>query len=142
MIARSPGRDPERPEAERPATSAEEAALAARLDRLGESLEARRAAEEAANRRSKSSGFAQATKIASEFVAGVIVGGGIGWGIDRALGTAPWALIVFVLLGFAAGVLNVLRSEGVVSEAGTRLHAPQNSGSSSDSSTSDTGPRA
>ena len=99
----------------------DEALLARRLERLGESLEARRAAEEAAKPRGRPSGFAQATKIASEFVAGVIVGGGLGWGIDKAAGTSPWALIVFVLLGFAAGVLNVLRVEGVVAEAGARL---------------------
>lgn len=99
----------------------DEAQLARRLERLGESLEARRAAEDAANRKGKPSGFAQATKIASEFVAGVIVGAAIGWGIDKAAGTSPWALIVFLLLGFGAGVLNVLRSEGVVAEAGARL---------------------
>ncbi|WP_333822043.1 AtpZ/AtpI family protein [Pinisolibacter sp.] len=101
-----------------------EARLQQRLERLGESLEAHRAAEEAANRRGKSSGFAQATKVASEFVAGVIVGAGIGWGIDKAAGTTPWALIVFLLLGFAAGVLNVLRAEGKVAEAGARLREP------------------
>jgi len=98
-----------------------EAELARRLERLGESLETRRAAEQAAQTRGKSSGFAQATKVASEFVAGVIVGAAIGWGIDKAAGTSPWALIVFLLLGFAAGVLNVLRVEGVVAEAGARL---------------------
>lgn len=136
MIERSPGRDPEDGGANVSAgrkPSTEEAALAARLERLGGSLEVHRAAEEAANAKARPSGFAQATKVASEFVAGVIVGGGVGWGIDRALGTAPWALIVFVLLGFAAGVLNVLRSEGVVADAGARLReAGKNSGSRSD----------
>ena len=102
-------------------TKADEALLTRRLERLGESLEAHRAAEEAANRKGKPSGFAQATKVASEFVAGVIVGAGIGWAIDKAAGTTPWALIVFLLLGFGAGVLNVLRVEGVVAEAGARL---------------------
>lgn len=98
-----------------------EAELARRLERLGDSLETRRAAEEAANTRARPAGFAQATKIASEFVAGVIVGAGIGWGIDKVAGTSPWALIVFLLLGFAAGVLNVLRAEGKVADAGARL---------------------
>lgn len=124
MIERSPGEHPEAKPTKSPASQgspAEEAALAARLERLGESLEARRGAEEAAKPRGRSSGFAQATKIASEFVAGVIVGGGIGWAVDRAFGVAPWGMIVFVLLGFAAGVLNVLRAEGVVADAGARL---------------------
>jgi ATP synthase protein I len=146
MIERSPGRDPERTEAELSAaarTPTDEAALAARLERLGGTLEARRAAEEAANAKARPAGFAQATKIASEFVAGVIVGGGLGWVIDRALGTAPWALIVFVLLGFAAGVLNVLRAEGVVAGAGARLReAEKNSGSASGRSDEGPGPTA
>lgn len=144
MIERSPGTDPEKPVADLSAAAkvpAEEAALAARLERLGGTLDARKAAEEAANAKARPSGFAQATKVASEFVAGVIVGGGLGWAIDRALGTAPWALIVFVLLGFAAGVLNVLRSEGVVSDAGARLReAGKNSGSASGRSDGDPGP--
>ena len=48
-----------------------------------------------------------------------MVGAGIGWLLDRWLGISPWGLIVFLLLGFAAGVLNVMRSAGVV--AGTAL---------------------
>jgi ATP synthase protein I len=44
----------------------------------------------------------------------VLVGAGLGWLIDRWLGVAPWGLMIFVLLGFAAGVLNVMRSAGVV----------------------------
>src|ERR1700731_3229624 len=36
-----------------------------------------------------------------------------GWGFDRLLSTSPFGLIVFFLLGFAAGVLNVIRSAGV-----------------------------
>lgn len=99
----------------------DEAALAARLSRLGESLETHRSVKEAAESKGKTSGFGQAIKIASEFVAGIIVGAGLGWMIDRALGTSPFALIVFLLLGFAAGVLNVLRAEGVVADAGARL---------------------
>ena len=36
------------------------------------------------------------------------MGAGIGWIIDRMAGTSPWGLIVFLLLGFGAGVLNVM----------------------------------
>jgi ATP synthase protein I len=43
----------------------------------------------------------------------VLVGAGLGWLIDRLLGISPWGLIVFLLLGFAAGVLNVMRSAGL-----------------------------
>lgn len=135
MIDRSTGRDPETATTGSSSATppAEEAALSSRLDRLGAKLEAHKAAEEAAKSRGQPSGFARATKIASEFVAGVIVGGGIGWGFDRAFGTAPWGMILFVLLGFAAGVLNVLRAEGVVADAGARLRdeVGGNSGGSS-----------
>ncbi|WP_256749357.1 AtpZ/AtpI family protein [Mesorhizobium sp. Mes31] len=63
-------------------------------------------------------GYGQAVKLSSEFIAGVVVGAGIGWMIDRLAGTSPWGLIVFLLLGFGAGVLNVMRSAGVVAEFG------------------------
>jgi len=62
------------------------------------------------------SGMGQALKVGSEFVAGVIVGFVIGYTIDRLFGTAPWGMIVFLLLGFAAGTLNVLRSAGVAKD--------------------------
>jgi ATP synthase protein I len=47
-------------------------------------------------------------------VAGVVVGALIGWGFDRLLSTSPFGLIVFLLLGFVAGVVNVVRSAGRV----------------------------
>ncbi|MBD0416080.1 AtpZ/AtpI family protein [Oryzicola mucosus] len=69
---------------------------------------------------SRSSGYGQAMKLSSEFIAGIVIGAGLGWFIDRFAGTSPWGLIVFLLLGFCAGVLNVLRSAGMVSESGVR----------------------
>ena len=94
-----------------------------RLNSLERRLEAQRREEDAKTVRPKSSsgGFAEALKLGSEFVAGVLVGAAIGYGIDRLFGTAPFGMIVFLLLGFAAGVLNVLRSQGVVAEPGERL---------------------
>jgi ATP synthase protein I len=44
----------------------------------------------------------------------------MGWLIDYAAGTSPWGLIIFLLLGFCAGVLNVLRATGQVAEFGRR----------------------
>ena len=52
-------------------------------------------------------------RLSTELVAGVFVGAVIGWFLDRTLGISPWGLIVFVLLGFAAGVLNVIRGAGL-----------------------------
>ena len=62
-------------------------------------------------------GMAMALRLGADFVAGVVVGVALGWGVDRLFGTAPWGLIVFVLLGFAAGVLSVLRSANLVKAA-------------------------
>ena len=57
--------------------------------------------------------MAMGFRLSSELVAGVLVGALMGWGFDRLLSTSPFGLIVFVLVGFAAGVLNVIRSAGV-----------------------------
>jgi ATP synthase protein I len=99
----------------------DEAALSARLQRLGEGLgHARgRAAplpseDTGGDRATTASGYAKGFRLSSELVGGVLVGAGLGWLIDRLLGIAPWGFIVFLLLGFVAGVLNVMRSAGVV----------------------------
>lgn len=100
-------------------TPPEEAALSARLKRLGERLEqshASRSSDGSASRPATDySGFARGFRLSSELVAGVLVGTGIGWLIDKGLGTLPWGMFVFALLGFAAGVWNVMRQAGVVS---------------------------
>lgn len=44
-----------------------------------------------------------------EFVGCVLVGGLLGYGIDRYAGTAPWAMIGLLLLGFVAGLRSVMR---------------------------------
>jgi len=94
----------------------DDAALSARLRRLGEQLDAnpsRPIRTEPASRPDDSSAMARGFRLSTELVAGVLVGALIGWFLDRALGISPWGLIVFVLLGFAAGVLNVMRGAGV-----------------------------
>jgi ATP synthase protein I len=52
----------------------------------------------------------QALRLATELVAGVAIGGGIGWALDRLLGTAPLLMVVFLFLGGAAGIMNVVRT--------------------------------
>lgn len=59
-------------------------------------------------------GFGLAMRLGADFVAAVLVGSALGWGVDRLFGTSPWGLIVFLLLGFAAGILSVMRSAGLV----------------------------
>ena len=49
------------------------------------------------------------------------MGAVIGWSLDYFVGTKPWGMIVLVLLGFVAGVLNVMRSAGVVAERDWRV---------------------
>jgi len=56
----------------------------------------------------------QAVRLASEFLAAVVVGVMLGLGFDQVTGFSPWGLVVFLFLGFAAGVLNMLRSVGYV----------------------------
>ncbi len=67
-------------------------------------------------RQGSAAGYGQALRLSSDFIAGVVVGAAIGWIFDRFLGTSPWGLIVFLLLGFCAGVLNVMRSAGLVAQ--------------------------
>ena len=68
-------------------------------------------------------GFGAALKMSSEFVAGILVGAGLGYLLDLLAGTTPWGLIVFLFLGFAAGVLNVLRSAGRVAQPAEGIRA-------------------
>jgi ATP synthase protein I len=98
--------------------TAEEAALSARLRRLGERLGQVRSSQPpehaAPPPRASASAMARGLRLSTELVAGVIVGAGMGWLLDRWLGISPWGFIVFLLLGFAAGLLNVMRSAGMV----------------------------
>jgi ATP synthase protein I len=99
--------------------SVSDADLARRLDRLSRDLDAERL-ERAANEppeRPQGSGYGQAVKLASEFIAGILVGAGLGWGLDRLAGTSPWGLIGLLMLGFGAGVLNVVRVAAPASRA-------------------------
>ena len=49
------------------------------------------------------------SRVATELLAGLMIGAGIGWTIDQWLETTPWFLILFFLLGGAAGILNLWR---------------------------------
>src|SRR5689334_10586058 len=117
--------DDAREKADRDRPTADEAVLSARLRQLGKRLgkhrpdrppdsEQRPAADPSA--------IARGFRLSTELVAGVLVGAGIGWLIDRWLGISPLGMIVFLLLGFTAGVLNVMRAAGVVQP--TRLDPP------------------
>jgi ATP synthase protein I len=59
---------------------------------------------------SETSGVGFAFRVGLEMVTALAVGVGIGWLLDRWLGTAPWFFVVFFFLGAAAGILNVWRA--------------------------------
>ena len=101
----------------------DEAELAARLKRLGEKLDkvAQRPPRDepkGAAPRADPAGFARAMRLSGEFIGGIVVGAFIGWLIDRLTGVPPWGMIVFLLLGFVAGIFNVLRSVGQMNQPG------------------------
>jgi ATP synthase protein I len=98
--------------------SSAEADLSARLKGLGAKLgqagQAKPTQNDSGKYASDPQAMAKGFRLSTELVAGVIVGAIIGWVFDRLTGFSPWGLIVFLLLGFAAGVLNVMRAAGVV----------------------------
>jgi ATP synthase protein I len=109
--------DDAREKGDREQPPADEAALSARLKRLGEQLghvQSERPAESTQPAASDPSAMARGFRLSTELVAGVLLGAAFGWVLDHLLGISPWGLIVFLLLGFAAGVLNVMRVAGVV----------------------------
>jgi ATP synthase protein I len=59
---------------------------------------------------SRESQLGIAFRLVAELVAGVVVGGAVGWALDRVLGTSPILLIVMFFVGIAAGFRNVLRA--------------------------------
>ena len=93
----------------------EDRELKARLEKLSNALDAKRNPQGPAQDESSSSvtrtgqAMSLGFRVLAEFVAGVVVGGFIGWQIDTWLGTTPFGLIVFLMLGTAAGFWNVYK---------------------------------
>ena len=110
--------------------SSDEATLSARLGNLDQRLsdirdnrkiETDKSGNEQDSAQAKASAMAIGLRLSSELVAGVLAGAALGWGFDRLLSTSPWGLIVFLLLGFIAGVMNVMRTAGVMAKQSDRL---------------------
>lgn len=108
-------------ENERKPGSADDADLSARLKsldaRISQASAHRAESEPRARPTSDTSAMGQAFRLSAEFVAGVAAGGILGWLIDRFFGTSPWGLIVCLILGFCAGMLNLMRAAGMVKSA-------------------------
>ena len=99
----------------------ERAAFKRRVEELDDKLRRVTASEQAAeehvgDQRSAGDGglrgqaLSNAFRIGTELVVGVALGGFVGWQLDRWLGTRPWLLLLFLLIGTAAGFLNVIRA--------------------------------
>lgn len=97
---------------------AEREAFKQRADELGKRLEAAKshstslpkADEKASGNAANMDAMGKALRISTELIGGIIVGCGLGWLIDKALGTWPAFFIVMFLLGAAAGMINVVRA--------------------------------
>ena len=77
----------------------------ARLEALEAKIKAAKGEEEA--QRTGDAAYNQASfawQMVIELVVGLLTGFGIGYGLDAVLGTAPWLMVLFIMLGFAAGV--------------------------------------
>lgn len=86
-----------------------------RQDRLADLERRIAAAREAgkpkpATKRNEYTAAAYAWQMVIELVMAIVIGGAMGWGLDRLFGTMPLFLIVFVMLGFASGVRLMLRT--------------------------------
>jgi ATP synthase protein I len=84
-----------------------------KLNDLGKRLDGLRTRQATATKRPPPGQSGIAFRFATELVAALIVGGGLGWGIDWLCGrlgfhTRPAFLIVFFVLGAAAGIRNVM----------------------------------
>jgi ATP synthase protein I len=88
--------------------------ISARLKDLDSRLAAEKStksgAEKPSTRYQGASDYSKGYRLASEFVAGILVGAAIGFGLDKLFHTLPLFLIIFLLAGFGAGMVNMSRS--------------------------------
>ncbi|MAK64461.1 MAG: hypothetical protein CMF75_06925 [Maricaulis sp.] len=85
------------------------------LDDLQQRIDARREKYKPAAENAHTSAWSLGMRYGSEFFGGVLVGGGLGFGLDYIAGISPWGLIVGTMFGFAAGTLNVVRAAKEIS---------------------------
>ena len=66
----------------------------------------------------RSSAFGIAMRITTDLISGVIIGGIMGWSLDKMFGTEPWLLIIFFVFGVFAGISNVIRTANKMNKLG------------------------
>ena len=93
-----------------------------RLERLSGAIEkkrlesaenVKREAEQSAIGGETGKAMGQGFRMLAELVSGVLVGAIIGWQLDQWSGMSPLFLIVFLILGVAAGFWNMMKSASV-----------------------------
>jgi len=94
-----------------PLSQEEREALRRRASDLGRRLEEvhARKAPPVEDAKSRGNALGQAYKILIELVVGVVIGAGLGWFFDKQFGTQPWLMVLMLIVGFAAGMANVVR---------------------------------
>ncbi|MDZ4738480.1 MAG: AtpZ/AtpI family protein [Alphaproteobacteria bacterium] len=80
-----------------------------RLDALGRKIEAARGPTTKSTP-AQSGSIRIAYRLASELLAGLLLGVFLGWGFDKLFGTRPWGILFFLILGLAAAMTNVIRT--------------------------------
>lgn len=85
------------------------------LKDLGEKLDAIHGREQAdkrltARQEKDAENMSNGMRAGAELVGAIMAGGLIGWGLDSWLGTKPFMLIIFLLLGVCTGFYNVWRT--------------------------------
>jgi ATP synthase protein I len=82
------------------------------LDDLNTRLSAAREANRPKEQRglNEATTYGIATRLVAELIAGLLVGVLFGWYLDRLFDTKPWLMILFLIMGSAAGIMNVMRA--------------------------------
>ncbi len=105
-----------------------------RLTDLGKRLDELQTKQAGRDKRPPPSQSGIAFRFATELVAGLVVGGGLGWGIDWLFShfgyhTRPVFLIVCFMLGAAAGIRNVMRAANEINAEVAKTRSDKENGS-------------
>jgi ATP synthase protein I len=96
----------------------------ARLDALAKRIEQAKGVKPRTSKVEEHHAAVQAGwRMVIELVTGLLIGFGIGYGLDRLFGTLPIFLVLFTLLGFAAGVRVMMRTAAEMQRTGTQAAA-------------------
>ena len=100
-----------------------------RLNDLGKRLDELQTKQAGRTKRPPPTQSGIAFRFATELVAALVVGGGLGWGIDWLFGhfgfhTRPAFLVLFFVVGIAAGIRNVMRAATEINAEIAKVRVP------------------